>query len=429
MTDSSRSSSDSTTRIARRTSILQSLEYRDFRWLWLGSLVAYMSLNLWMLNRSWLVVILEDNSPLALALVMMSFAVPMTFVSPIGGVLADKWSRKKLIASSQIGSAIVTFVLGVLDLAGLIQFWHILASGVLNGMMMAINVPSRQAIISDIVPKESLMNAISLNNSAMSITRILGPALGGFLIVYFVDWIPFMESGTAGVFFLISAIYIFAALSILRIKSDVIIQNDKPKSSFIKELFSGLVYVLHHKIIRVVLFVNLVGSLFGWAFMTLMPAWARVVLDVNADDLGILLTVIGVGSLVATVWLASLSNFKYRGALLIASCLLWGLSLALISKMDQLYIVYPLLLFIGVASGIFMSLGMTLMQFYSEPEMRGRVMSVAVMPFGISSMAAVPFGIIATKIGIENSLMISGILLVFFTVVILSIFPFFRKVE
>lgn len=429
MTDSSRSSSDSTTRIARRTSILQSLEYRDFRWLWLGSLVAYMSLNLWMLNRSWLVVILEDNSPLALALVMMSFAVPMTFVSPIGGVLADKWSRKKLIASSQIGSAIVTFVLGVLDLAGLIQFWHILASGVLNGMMMAINVPSRQAIISDIVPKESLMNAISLNNSAMSITRILGPALGGFLIVYFVDWIPFMESGTAGVFFLISAIYIFAALSILRIKSDVIIQNDKPKSSFIKELFSGLVYVLHHKIIRVVLFVNLVGSLFGWAFMTLMPAWARVVLDVNADDLGILLTVIGVGSLVATVWLASLSNFKYRGALLIASCLLWGLSLALISKMDQLYIVYPLLLFIGVASGIFMSLGMTLMQFYSEPEMRGRVMSVAVMPFGISSMAAVPFGIIATKIGIQNSLMISGILLVFFTVVILSIFPFFRKVE
>ena len=212
MANSSRSSADSPTRIVRRTSILESLEYRDFRWLWLGSLVAYMSLNLWMLNRSWLVVILEDNSPLALALVMMSFAIPMTFVSPIGGVLADKWSRKKLIASSQIGSAVVTCVLGFLDLAGLIQFWHILASGVLNGMMMAINVPSRQAIISDIVPKEALMNAISLNNSAMSITRILGPALGGFLIVYFVDWIPFMESGTAGVFFLIAVIYIFAAL-------------------------------------------------------------------------------------------------------------------------------------------------------------------------------------------------------------------------
>ena len=429
MTDSTRSSADSTTRIARRATILESLQYRDFRWLWLGSLVAYMSLNLQMLNRSWLVVILEDNSPLALALVMMSFALPMTFVSPIGGVLADKWSKKKLIAASQIGSAVVTFGLGILDFTGVIQFWHLLASGLLNGVMMAINVPSRQAIVSDIVPKEALMNAISLNNSAMSITRILGPALGGFMIVYFVDWIPLLESGTAGVFFVIAAVYIFAALSILRIKTDVIIEKDKVKSSFGKDLFSGLVYVLHHKIIRVVLFVNLIGSVFGWAFMTLMPAWARVVLNVNADDLGILLTVIGVGSLVATLGLASLSNFKYRGILLIASCLLWGLSLALISKMDQLYIVYPLLLFIGIASGIFMSLGMTLMQYYSEPEMRGRVMSVAVMPFGVSSMSAVPFGMIATKIGIENSLMISGILLVFFTILIVLVFPFFTKVE
>ena len=429
MTDSSRSSTDSTNRIARRATILESLQYRDFRWLWLGSLVAYMSLNLQMLNRSWLVVILEDNSPLALALVMMSFALPMTFVSPIGGVLADKWSKKKLIAASQIGSAVVTFGLGILDFTGVIQFWHLLASGLLNGVMMAINVPSRQAIVSDIVPKEALMNAISLNNSAMSITRILGPALGGFMIVYFVDWIPLLESGTAGVFFVIAAVYIFAALSILRIKTDVIIEKDKVKSSFGKDLFSGLIYVLHHKIIRVVLFVNLIGSVFGWAFMTLMPAWARVVLNVNADDLGILLTVIGVGSLVATLGLASLSNFKYRGILLIASCLLWGLSLALISKMDQFYIVYPLLLFIGIASGIFMSLGMTLMQYYSEPEMRGRVMSVAVMPFGVSSMSAVPFGMIATKIGIENSLMISGILLVFFTILIVLVFPFFTKVE
>ena len=429
MTDSTRSSADSTTRIARRATILESLQYRDFRWLWLGSLVAYMSLNLQMLNRSWLVVILEDNSPLALALVMMSFALPMTFVSPIGGVLADKWSKKKLIAASQIGSAVVTFGLGILDFTGVIQFWHLLASGLLNGVMMAINVPSRQAIVSDIVPKEALMNAISLNNSAMSITRILGPALGGFMIVYFVDWIPLLESGTAGVFFVIAAVYIFAALSILRIKTDVIIEKDKVKSSFGKDLFSGLIYVLHHKIIRVVLFVNLIGSVFGWAFMTLMPAWARVVLNVNADDLGILLTVIGVGSLVATLGLASLSNFKYRGILLIASCLLWGLSLALISKIDQFYIVYPLLLFIGIASGIFMSLGMTLMQYYSEPEMRGRVMSVAVMPFGVSSMSAVPFGMIATKIGIENSLMISGILLVFFTILIVLVFPFFTKVE
>lgn len=429
MTDSTRSSADSTTRIARHATILESLQYRDFRWLWLGSLVAYMSLNLQMLNRSWLVVILEDNSPLALALVMMSFALPMTFVSPIGGVLADKWSKKKLIAASQIGSAVVTFGLGILDFTGVIQFWHLLASGLLNGVMMAINVPSRQAIVSDIVPKEALMNAISLNNSAMSITRILGPALGGFLIVYFVDWIPMLESGTAGVFFVIAAVYIIAALSILRIKTDVIIEKDKLKSGFGRDLFSGLTYVLHHKIIRVVLFVNLIGSVFGWAFMTLMPAWARVVLNVNADDLGILLTVIGVGSLVATLGLASLSNFKYRGILLIASCLLWGLSLALISKMDQLYIVYPLLLFIGIASGIFMSLGMTLMQYYSEPEMRGRVMSVAVMPFGVSSMSAVPFGMIATKIGIENSLMISGILLVFFTILIVLIFPFFTKVE
>ena len=110
-------------------------------------------MNMEWITRGWLVLRVADDSPFALALVMASFALPMTFVSLIGGALADRVPRKRLIVFAQGGNATIILVIGILDMTNAITFWHILVSGTINGSMMAFNMPSRQAIVSEIVPE------------------------------------------------------------------------------------------------------------------------------------------------------------------------------------------------------------------------------------------------------------------------------------
>ena len=150
----------------------------------MSSFVSFLAMNMQMITRSWLVLRVTDDSPLALTLVTLTFALPMTVVSPLAGALADRFSRKKLVVFSQASNALLTIIMGTLDITGVVSFWHIMVIGIFNGSLMAVNMPSRQAIISDIVPDDKLMNAISLNNSSMNLTRVAGPALAGFLILF-----------------------------------------------------------------------------------------------------------------------------------------------------------------------------------------------------------------------------------------------------
>ena len=153
-----------------RYPIFDSLKYRDFRWMFAGSFVSFMAMNMQMITRGWLILRLTNDSPLALVAVMVSFSLPMTFMSPVAGALADRLPRRSLVIMSQTGNAIMTVVIGLLDYTGVVSFWQVMLIGFVNGSLMAFNMPSRQAILSEIVPEKSLMNAISLNNSGMNLT-------------------------------------------------------------------------------------------------------------------------------------------------------------------------------------------------------------------------------------------------------------------
>ena len=119
-----------------RSAVFESLQYRDFRWVWLGSFASFTGMNMQMITRGWLVLRLQDDSPLDLALVMMSFAAPMTFMSLIGGALADRIPRKRLLMVSQGGSAVLAILLATLDMTGTVAFWHIMVIGVAEGTML-----------------------------------------------------------------------------------------------------------------------------------------------------------------------------------------------------------------------------------------------------------------------------------------------------
>lgn len=400
--------------------IFETLQIPDFRWIWIGSFISFMAMNMQMITRGWLVLRLENDSPLALVLVMVSFAAPMTVVSLVGGALADRFPKKNLIIVSQSANAVMTFVLAMMDASGEIWFGAVLIIGVVNGSMMAINMPSRQAIISDIVPENKLMNAVALNNSAMNLTRIIGPAIAGFLII-FID--------TSGVFYLIAAIYVLSALSLLMVKTNAVQARGGAKKGVGKDIFEGLRYVWSDVNLRGLILMAFIPSLFGFTLFALLPVWAREALNVNSSDLGILMTMMGVGALVGTLGLAGIRKFSRRGVLLLGLGVLWGVTLVGLANSMIFPVAMPFLLIVGLISSVYMSLNMTLTQISSAPEMRGRVMSIMMMTFGLMPIGALPFGTIAEYIGTANALTISGALLSILILAFAFAYPAFKRIE
>ena len=402
----------------RGSPIFETLQIRDFRWIWISSFASFMAMNMQMITRGWLVLRLQDESPLALVLVMVSFAAPMTFVSLIGGALADRVPKKYLIIASQFGNAALTFLLAMMDASGVIWFGALLLIGVLNGSMMAINMPSRQAIISEIVPEDKLMNAVALNNSAMNLTRILGPALAGFMILFV---------GTSGVFYLVSLIYVLSAFIVMRLNVKETPGRNRPHKSVAADIAEGLKYVFSDQKLLGLTIMAFLPALFGFTLFALMPAWAREALNVNSADLGLLMMYMGIGALVGTLAIASIRQFKRRGALLLFNSIFWGVALMGLAQSPNYLVAIPFLMIIGLLSSVFMSINMTMMQLYSAPEMRGRVMSIAMMTFGMMPIGALPFGALAEYIGTPNALTLSGLALAVMTLAFVFVYPSFKK--
>ncbi len=375
-------------------------------------------MNMQMITRGWLVLRLADDSPLALSLVMMAFAVPMTFISPVGGVLADRIPRKYMVMFSQGGNVIMTLILATLDFMGLIRFWHLMAIGAINGVLMAMNMPSRQALVSDVVPVDKLMNAVSLNNSGMNLSRIIGPAIAGILIVY-ID--------TAGTFYLISACYLGAVLSMAMLKTDRN-QTGRGVNSIMEDIRAGLSYAAGDQAILGLIIILFVPALFGFPFTALLPAWARESLDAQSDVLGMLMMAMGIGALTGSLILASMKNLARRGVFLLILGISWGVVLTLFSQVTSYGSAIFLLSLLGLLSAVFMSLNMTLLQTYVTSDMRGRIMSISMMTFGAMPLGAVPFGALAEEIGTPNALSLSGLLLTAFTLIFALKNRKFRKI-
>ena len=377
-----------------------------------------MAMNIQMMAINWLALRLTNDSPLAVAVATVSFALPMVLVSPVSGAVADRIPRRRMMILAQTGSALLAVTIGVLDLINLITLWHIIGSGLLSGTMMAFNMPSRQAIISEIVPENKLMNGIALQNSGMNMTRIAGPAVAGFLIIL-ID--------TAGVFFVVTILYLMSILAIAVIDAGKTAKSSSGKG-ITNDIGAGFAYAVREPVLLGLIIMAFIPVLFGMSYHVLLPSWAREALNVGAEDLGVLMMTMGLGALVGSLLVAGLRNSSNRGMLLLGSCVSWGIALAVFAQTTSYLEALPLLLFVGLASSVFMSLNMTLLQITASPEMRGRIMSIAMMTFGVMPLSAVPFGLLAEKIGTPHALMTSGILLVAFTLLFAIAYPPFRKV-
>ena len=378
----------------------------------------FLVMQMQQVAQGWLVYDLT-NSPLALGLLMLSFMGPTAVFSLFGGVLADKLPKTKLIMATQSFNVVIALILAVLVHTNQITFAHLLILGVFNGTLMALQMPSRRTLIPEIVGEERLMNAIALDTSGANLSRIVGPALAGVLIGIL---------GTASVFYLMAGIAASSIFCISRIsiRSPLI----RATSGMNREIIEGIKYMSRNPALLGLLIMAFVPMSIGMmSFHNLMPAWSVEALDLGPEGLGLLLAMTGIGAVFGSLFVASLGNFRRRGLLLIGTSLLWAVLIVAFAQSTVLLLALVLLVGVGFFSSIYLSLNQSLTQIYASPEMRGRVMSISMLSFGVMPLAVLPISALAERIGTPDALAVSAVLLLGFVLAFGILNPRFRCLE
>jgi MFS family permease len=333
-----------------------------------------------------------------LGVMALAGSLPMLFLSLYGGTMADRMEKRQILIVSQVASAVITIAVALAlsfnylskDVPG--SWWILIVSSVLQGIVMGIMMPSRASMVPEIVEPEDLMNAISLNNMGMNAFRIFAPAVAGFII----DAWDF-----AAVYYLMTALYIFSTVFLFRIPR--IRPAARQGSSTVGEIMQGFRYIRGETTIMLILLFTLSCTILGMPFNMLLPMFTENILKVGASGLGLLMAVSGIGSIVVSFVLASMSNTN-RGIMMLISGLIISAALIAFSFNTQWYLALILSVFIGLGQTGQTAIGFTLIQYYVDPVYRGRVMSFMMLGFGLSSLGTFFGGILAETIGVEWSI-------------------------
>lgn len=391
--------------------------------LYYGGLLGQMaSMNMQMLARSLLIWRLTGSAAI-LGVMALATALPLLFLSLFGGVIADRVQKKYVMIAGQASSAVVSLgialalTLGYLSPEHAGSWWILIVASVLQGTILGLMMPSRQAILREIVSEEQLMNAVALNTLGMNTLRLLAPAAAGFLI----DAFDFKA-----VYYAMTGMYLMAVVFITFIPpTGTMTVRGIGALASIRE---GLKYIRHERTILSILLFTLVAVILSMPYILLMPIFADDILKVGATGMGVLLSVSGIGAIVGSLTLASLPN-KKRGTMLLVSSLILGLALVGFSLSSSWYLSLALIVFVGLGQTGRMTLGNTLLQYYTEDEYRGRVMSVYLMEFGLMSFGVFAAGLIAEAMGVQWAVGGFAIVLVFLSILALAFVPRLRKLD
>ena len=363
--------------------------------------------------QSWLVFQLT-NSAFLLGVVGFLGLIPIFLLSLFGGVAADTFNKRSILICTQTVFMLLAFTLAILTHLRLITTWQIMVIAVLNGIVMSFDMPSRQAIVAELVGRGNLLNAIALNSVAFNSSRIIGPALAGILVA---------AIGMAGCFYVNSISFLAVIFALLLIR----INNNSPlnkNTSTLGNLKEGLGVINSNPTILALVCIVGVLSLFGNSYTILMPVFAKEVLNAGVKGLGVLMSSVGIGALISALVLARLGNFRHKGMLMVLSAFIFSVSLVTFS-LSKIYLFSIIsLIFVGGASVTAIALINTILQIEVRDEFRGRIMSVFMLTFaGIMPFGNLLAGALAHFVGVSYTIMLNGILCMLFFTVIIMLYP------
>jgi len=391
------------------------MRVRAFR-LYFGSSMAHMAaVNVQQMVQPWFMYELT-GSPIMLGWAALANAIPMLVFSPVGGYLADRFPKRQLLVLAQSASVVLALLIAVSITLGMMTPPILLAAAVVQGTLMTIMMPARQALVREIVDYRSLGNALALSNAGMNVNRLMAPAATGLLIGF---------TGAASGYYAISLSYVFGVIMTAQLPRTA---APVATEGFAEQMRSALSYVRHDRTILTILLITLGGVVMSMPYITLLPVFAKDVLAIDPQRLGLLMTVSGIGALAASLGLASIGDHN-RGRLYMMSTLVLGVALLLFSLTRS----YPLaLLFIiplGVGQAGRMALGNILIQAYVDDAYRGRVMSLFLMEFGLTSLSTFAVSGLAQAVGVDIALSGTAIALILFTVVLYLFVPLIRRLN
>ena len=403
------------------------LSHRNFLWLWVGSLGSSFAMNMQIIARGWLVYEITE-SPMDLAWVTMSFMLPTVLFSLYGGVLADRLPKKKIIIWAQALNCAATAVMTVIILEGRVTFWDFIGFGFFNGMILALSMPARQAFVPELIPDHLLFAAMGLNTTGWNLARIVGPALAGLLIAVLAGGDNTSAFGVGMVYVMIAALYGLSALTMLLITQNGRVKQDTQQNAW-HDVREGLNYVAKHPPVLGLIVLSIIPFLFGMPLNTLLPAFNEQVMGGGPDNLGFLVSAMGLGAIVGSLMMATMGGLLSKGLWLIGSCLVWGALTAAFGLSEAHGLIFVLIAAIGWVSSWNMSLNRGMLQMQVDNQMRGRIMSIDMMSHGLMPIGVFPISLVAEYYGVGNALVVSGLALVVLTVLSVILIPSVRTTD
>ncbi|HZH89742.1 MAG TPA: MFS transporter [Pyrinomonadaceae bacterium] len=382
----------------RMPGALRSLGHKNYRLFYGGQLVSLTGTWMQIVAQSWLVYRLTGSAA-TLGFVAFAGQIPGFLLAPVGGAVADSFSRHRILITTQTLAMLLALVLAVLTLTGNVAVWHVYVLAGLLGVVNAFDIPSRQAFVADLVGREDLVNAIALNSSMINGARLVGPAMAGLLVATIGEgWCFFVNA--------LSYVAVIAGLARMSVeRRETIAERRSP----VRRVVEGFSFVGRTGPIRALIILLGLVSLFGMPYTVLMPVFADRILHVGAGGLGVLLGAAGVGALCAALLLLARRGVRGMGRWVAFSSAGFGGSLVLFSQLQDFRLAVAVLVVVGFSMIIQIASSNTLVQAMAPDALRGRVMAVYSMMFlGMAPLGALLAGWMAERVGAANTVALGG---------------------
>ena len=355
----------------------------SFRWLFASNLAFFFAMGSQTVVRAWLAFDLT-GSEFALGMTMLAAAVPMFFMAPIGGVVADRWERRNLIMAGQATGFASQAVILILILTDTLVFWHLIASAVVMGSIFPFIMPARQAIVVNVVGREGLPSALGLSMAGMNATRIVGPAAGGLLI---------SVGGVGTAYSLGVALFGVSFLFMLLVERSRPLSREVPQT-MIRGIQEGFRYMIDHRMILVLMGFGLIPMFLTMPFQNLMVVFSEKVWNTGAIGLGILSAAGGLGGMVGSFWVAALGESR-RLKRMVVSVVLFGSLLMLFAYSPWFWPAVVLVFVADIFASAFQTLNNTAIQLLIPDQVRGRISAFLMMSFSLPLLGTAPISAMA----------------------------------
>jgi MFS family permease len=372
----------------RRMPGLSPLRHRDFALYWIGQCVSQIGTFIEMTATTYLLYAIT-SSPLLLGLGGLVRGVPILALALFGGALADRIDRKRLLLFTQCAQVVTSLILGTLVATGAVQFWHLYAIGFVNSTLSAFDAPARNSFYPQLIPRADFQNAVTLNAVIFRLSTLLGPAIAGILIA---------TVGPSSPFFVNAASYFSIIFALLLIRTKFA-YSTAARTSLRSATWSGIQYALKSPVLPLVLLTEAALSVFGHN-SALITIFARDILHVGPEGLGLLLSSVGAGAIVGTIALVATGNVQRKGALMIASGALYAVGLLGFAVSTSFLLSMVVLFVLGVADSGWGAMRNTIAQLATTDAYRGRVMSmITVTSRGLTNAGQIETGSIVAAVG------------------------------